>query len=382
MHEKRVPARRREIAAAALCALFHTASAYAQTPVTDLVLQIGRLDGPPHYSLGSPAAVRALPGGRILILDSQTAQLHVYDSQGTHLVSAGRKGSGPGEFERPGSVFITATDIVVHDFRLSRISRFRHDGTHVETVRQPDAGGMVVGAVPLRNGRWLGQHPPSLSSEHIQQVVRGDRRAGGSGIGRVIVFDTVRVDTLARYLSGSAFWFEASEGRAFGGLPGYGDGVLVSIAGDSTAVIVDAHRGRITWFSADPVGLVPIHHIDLRLEPRPVTAADRQELERSAREGQTGQRWGRLGFILPEQRAWFRGAILDNRGRVWLRRDPPPASRGPTGHVYLMVQPDGALREFRLPEGATLSSVHDDLLFTTARSDLDVPLARVYRLPR
>lgn len=63
-------------------------------------VSIGVADGADEYVLHFVGDALRLPGGEIVVSNSGTGDLRFYDSSGRHLRTAGRRGSGPGEFSR------------------------------------------------------------------------------------------------------------------------------------------------------------------------------------------------------------------------------------------------------------------------------------------
>jgi hypothetical protein len=130
-------------------------------------LVIGTQSGTP-YELSQVAGAARLDDGRIVIADGASAELRFFDSAGVFIRTAGRHGSGPGEFSRmmffarmPGDTLVVV--------ELSGPSRFSSDGAflHRHNVMLPTTtmprGIRAVVAV-LSGGRAVLapiQQPPS-----------------------------------------------------------------------------------------------------------------------------------------------------------------------------------------------------------------------------
>lgn len=84
-------------------------------------MRIGRADGEGPDVFGAIGSVVEDPLGRVWIVDRMAAELRVFDRNGAHVRTIGRKGSGPGEFETP-AVILNGPDgnIWVDDARLRR----------------------------------------------------------------------------------------------------------------------------------------------------------------------------------------------------------------------------------------------------------------------
>lgn len=89
--------------------------------------------------------VRVGPEGQILVVEPQDSRVRIYDSTGTPVVTIGRRGEGPGEFQHVGPVFWAADTLVVWDMELARGTYLLMDGTLIRTEAarffgaQPDA---------------------------------------------------------------------------------------------------------------------------------------------------------------------------------------------------------------------------------------------------
>ena len=73
------------------------------------------------------------PEGEIVVLEPQDYRVRIYDSAGTPVVTIGRRGEGPGEFQYVGPVFWAADTLVVWDVELARGTYLLTDGTLVRT---------------------------------------------------------------------------------------------------------------------------------------------------------------------------------------------------------------------------------------------------------
>lgn len=107
---------------------------------------------------GTLGAVRSDSQGRIYLLDSQLAEVHIYSPDGEYLSTVGREGDGPGEVRRPGDMFIT-DDGTIHLLQgfPGRIVKLAPDGMPAGEATfsaGPDAAGQFA---VLIAGRTDGQ---------------------------------------------------------------------------------------------------------------------------------------------------------------------------------------------------------------------------------
>ncbi|MGI9038328.1 MAG: hypothetical protein ACR2GQ_05660 [Gemmatimonadota bacterium] len=96
---------------------------------------IGAIDGPPEYTFAAPVPY-LLHDGRILVADLGAQELRYYSASGEHLRTAGRAGSGPGEFESLSAAAVMDGDsVLAFDRRLAKVSLFDPAGGFVRDVK-------------------------------------------------------------------------------------------------------------------------------------------------------------------------------------------------------------------------------------------------------
>jgi len=78
--------------------------------------------------------VKCDPQGNIYVCDFQANHILKFDGTGKYLKSIGRQGQGPGEFNMPYRIAVTADRLFVYDVRNSRLSALTLDGTFVKSV--------------------------------------------------------------------------------------------------------------------------------------------------------------------------------------------------------------------------------------------------------
>ena len=100
------------------------------------VVQIGRVDGPAEYLLGSVSRAVRLTNGDIVLGDWSNNVLRRYDGEGVFVWEASRQGEGPGEHLRLLWVGALASDsIVTWDGVLRRVQIFGPNGVVGRTFR-------------------------------------------------------------------------------------------------------------------------------------------------------------------------------------------------------------------------------------------------------
>ena len=102
----------------------------------DLLRTIGNVDtNDENLAFGSPLDMAVDDGGRVYILDSGDQRIQVFGSDGKYLRTIGRRGQGPGEFERLNSInFDSQGNLHVLDSAQRRIQVFTPRGEVLKTT--------------------------------------------------------------------------------------------------------------------------------------------------------------------------------------------------------------------------------------------------------
>ena len=95
-------------------------------------------------------AVR-LSDGRIAVIEMKTGELRYYDSDGRYLFTAGRRGRGPGEFQRPEHVLrLPGDSLAIWEADIGPVSYFAPDGSFVR--RESLDHGRVMSMITMSRG--------------------------------------------------------------------------------------------------------------------------------------------------------------------------------------------------------------------------------------
>jgi len=98
-------------------------------------LSIGETEGREEYMFSEIGAIAVDDEGRIYISDRKETHIKVFDKDGVYSITIGRKGQGPGEFERISGMQIThQNELLVFDMRTRRLSFFTVDGKLIDTL--------------------------------------------------------------------------------------------------------------------------------------------------------------------------------------------------------------------------------------------------------
>ena len=100
-------------------------------------LQIGQMDGPEEYLFSYISDIAVNSKGDIYVADRQWTDIRKYSQDGEYLMTIGRKGQGPGEFQGLGILSVDSDDnLIVYDWRLTRVSVFSDKGELIQTTKE------------------------------------------------------------------------------------------------------------------------------------------------------------------------------------------------------------------------------------------------------
>jgi hypothetical protein len=102
---------------------------------------IGIAEGEQAYELHGASDAVVTSDGRIIIANSGSSELRVFDSTGSYVQAIGRQGGGPGEFRGTITLFPHAADsLIVHDSGNGRFSVLAPDGTFARRLEVEPRG--------------------------------------------------------------------------------------------------------------------------------------------------------------------------------------------------------------------------------------------------
>jgi len=99
--------------------------------------QIGELDGPEEFLFVYISDITVNSKGDIYVADRQLNEVRKFNKNGEHLLTLGRKGQGPGEFQSVNIISVNSHDeLIAFDNMLQRVSIFSDNGEHIETTKK------------------------------------------------------------------------------------------------------------------------------------------------------------------------------------------------------------------------------------------------------
>ncbi|TVR60008.1 MAG: hypothetical protein EA422_14355 [Gemmatimonadales bacterium] len=327
-------------------------------------LRIGG-DRPGPDLFGNIVALEATADGRILVLESQAAELRVFDADGTHLRTLGGPGEGPGELGRASGMALHPDDGSLWVASPNRFTVFEDDGslraTHPRNLgffQFPWAGG--IGA----DGRLYDVVTPGeftrLSDSFEPDGGFRIPEVEGSEPVRITGSDGTPIASITPWFAprlhwswdgGDHLWLAFSDGMTF---------FQTTMEGDTTRILTRSHT------------------------PVPVSAAEASAvgLDMGAATGQFGPNVRIEGDLVGgDTKPAFNGFLVDEVGRLWV--DPARAEGGPRSVEVWSA--DGAfLGAIPVEGGFAMVSprpvIRDRHLYAVVRDELGVPFVVRYRV--
>jgi len=99
--------------------------------------QIGALDGPAELTFAGIADIAVNSTGEIYVADRRLAEIRKFDKDGKYVLTFGRKGQGPGEFQSIRVLSIGSNgEVIVYDDMLGRVSIYADTGELRTTTKK------------------------------------------------------------------------------------------------------------------------------------------------------------------------------------------------------------------------------------------------------
>ncbi len=129
----------------------------------DPILEIGSMEGDEAYLFFRIWGAARLSDGRIAVVNNRAPDLRVFDSEGRHLRTFGRRGEGPEDFDSPVLVGTLPGDtLVIVDRLLRRLNLYHPDEGFIRgATASPDIEGYLLtegmfgsGSVMIQRSVW------------------------------------------------------------------------------------------------------------------------------------------------------------------------------------------------------------------------------------
>lgn len=347
---------------------------------TEPAVSIGAREGEGPYLLHRARDALTLSDGRIVVANTGSYELRVFDASGIHVATWGRRGEGPGAF-----------------FPLVQVHRWRGDSllalySHANHLAVLDTEGSFARTFTLVRDDSFFQVEAVLpggailSSDWVSRGGLSDGLSRTEETYRVRDADGDMVSLLGTFpgtewfstWSGSSGWSVEIPHAHSVSTFAWGD--LVAIAPNDTYEIrvfgLDGTLKRIVRRDHD---LVPSTeaHIDAEIEDR---VAQRPEEERAERRQELREDF--QDIPLPETFPAFAAATADLVGHLWVREHELPGE-GRANPVWTVFDPEGRVLGFvETPAGLDIYEIGEDYILGLATDELGVEYIQVWSLER
>jgi hypothetical protein len=345
-----------------------------------------RLDSVPLYVLGGPAAspaeiwtnfgdVARFDSGTLIIGDTYTGEVRLFDRSGKHVQTLGGRGDGPGEFREMWGVYLAPDDTVwAIDNPTGRIHAFK-DGTYQRTMRIERIGlAGMMGSRPV----GLATKPPTGPVDALGRPRRDP------GLIRDAAYLLVQdehgndADTLAEvlrsesYLSTARNWETPLLARS--SYIAVGRNFVAKGDGADTLVVVFGARG-------DTLGILPVAAITGEAFSKLVEARRASRLA----QGRTAEEIAAIKAMLDQMPPVDRitditALVAGADGNIWVRRVFLPQDSVAEWRVFSAS--GTAVASARIPVGYRLRHISGDEVIVSYRDDTDVTRVALFRILR
>lgn len=344
------------------------------------------------------------PEGQLYLSQPRDGEIRMYDIDSEHVATIGRRGQGPGEFNRLGGIGFLGDTLYASD--AERINFFASDGRFIHSVPwSPEVlivgesmyapafpnefvlrvGGMALVKPAMMEAVRLGageNSGPSAGVTSVERRVPFVRLEAGSDLADTIAWETTRV-TIARIASGGEIYSMRNP---------FGDDPLFTVMQDGRGIVsVDrpaAQSGQASSYLVtlvDPAGdtLFSRSHA---YAPVPMQAEDVDEALGGAAilpdsEGGPSasafERSLRGNDLIPEYHAPVSAVAVGQDGTIWLKRENQIAET----IVWNVLDDQGRLQgAVALPRDQTVVAASGTVMVAVELDELDVPRVVRYRV--
>lgn len=348
------------------------------------ILEIGRIEGADEYQLHDVGHVTRLSDGTIVAANEGSDELRFYDASGRYLLSAGRGGGGPGEFESIDYLRrLNGDTLLVFDARSRRITLFDGEGGYVRDFTPGTDATQSYGiAGALRDGTLLTgvrSALPPTSVEYHRPVVEYFLLRGDSAV------------MLGSYAAAemNVLYFRGGSSRVSLQLPFSRD--VHSASGPERSFIGSSDSYEIHVWGG--TGVLERIIRSAHVPARPVTEDLKSAYIEANIDGRTRAAAAR-GTAFDEAAARrslqdlqyaptvpaYSGFVATEDGGLWVKDFVLPGDEEAPGR-WTIFEPDGRIRGLvDLPAQFRPLHIDGDTVFGVFRDDLDVEYVRGYTI--
>lgn len=342
-------------------------------------LSLGTVAGDSVYQFSRIRGAVRLSDGRIAMVDGNARDVRIFDANGTHLVSWGRRGGGPDEFERPRLAGLVGDTLVLFDADNRRLTWIDPDQGVVDQAPLGEgAGGYFQVQGVFDDGTVVSGGGFFFSSASGQTLTTGLRR---SPTGFVRIDREGEVATDFGQFPGLEMYFEVDGPRVSAGVIPFGrvthsavfaDRLYVGTADAPEIQIYDREgslTGVIRWETDDLT--VSADHLAAYVDDALANADDEDERRRvrvMARDHARSE--------FPPHGS----LVTDRAGNLWVQESRPP---GEEAEWFRVFDPEGRqVARVALPDRVQPLEIGNDYLLGRRLDDFDIEYIDLYRIER
>ena len=347
-------------------------------------VSIGVVEGEASHMFSGVASAAKLPGGRIVVADGSSRELRMFDSAGTHLVTWGGEGEGPGEFWWLNHVAPWPGDSIVAWFpRRGRIAVFDSGGGYGRSFGMSSDCplGCPSPLAARRDGTILTTAPGERYDSAVLQVWNGD------GV-RVTSFDMMPDRETWTWTQDNGY--VQRESVAYGSVLAkglWGDLIVASATNryEIRAFRVDGTLARIV--RREHVSRVPTqgdfdHFLESEIADYSAffsqAPAPASEVEKIVERRRRTLESAAMADIFPA----FSSFVGDALDHLWIREYDFPGEGRPAP-LWTVFDPEGRVLGFvETPEGLRIFEIGEDYILGRMRDELGVEYVQVWPLER
>lgn len=341
-------------------------------------VSIGVESGEEPYMLHEADDVLTLPDGRIVIANTGTNELRVFDATGAHQATWGGAGEGPGEFAALAGVDTWPGDsIVAWDGRTGAISVFDSDGRFGRSfVLETGEERPLTPRFAFSDGSFLGLTAEATGDGYRRSEVSYERRAADGAM--LLSYGTHPGRE-------SFFGFAGGMPIMLAGLP-FSRFLVEEAWGDLVIVSPNDHYEIRAYDGADGSLAMIVRREHANRAP---TYAEAEQLfeDNLARTSLPEQALNTFREAFPnvplvELFPAYDGILVDGLDHLWVREAKFTGTERPAP-LWTVFNPDGqALGFVETPAGLTVLEIGSDYILGHTTDDLGVESVQIWELER
>lgn len=335
-------------------------------------VSIGALDGEDAYLFQSAPDALRLSDGRIVVVESGSAELRVFDgTSGIHLATWGGSGEGPGEFRDLSNVHPLAGDSIIAWGFPPILTVLDSDGNYVRNFQPATREAGYVGRRTLSPTAALddGSILASVLQESDDTVV-------------AVVWDSegrMRGPLGAHLAYAPRVWRRSG----FSHLEIFGWNLKLATWGE-LVIVTPSDRYEIRAFEPDgtPARIVRMEHAHRSPTAAHVEAyIETKVSEASVRRRQQVRRHHGAAPVA-EYFPAFSSVLSDRLGHLWVEEFVVPGD-GEDGRLWAVFDPEGhVLGLVETPRGLRIYEIGEDYLLGSVEDELGVDYIQLWALKR